>query len=171
MRPYNRAPLSSALLPSQHDPDLALYHRNSFPSPQGPSQSWHSIPRSPLYAVPQPQPSEPGPPGVERYQGHHGFVPPPPPPNPFNHHPSPIIPQPPHSALPGYGPQFGGPALAPASADPRHGYPGFRPGPPNHPPAFAQQRDHENRKRTFSDTAIRSSKWKPYIGPPSRENR
>ncbi|KAK3671092.1 hypothetical protein LTR78_009053 [Recurvomyces mirabilis] len=180
MRPYNGMPLSAGLTPPHQAPDLAPYHHNSFSAPHPPNQNWHTIPRSPLCAVPHPQ-AQPGPPGVDRYQGHHGFVAPPPPPlpNPFTHHnhPSPLTPHP-----QGYGgPQFGGPALAPASADPRFGYPGFRPGPPGHLPAFAQQRgqvessggSNGGRKRTFSDTGVsRSSQWKSYVGPPgSRETR
>ncbi|TKA77052.1 hypothetical protein B0A55_04395 [Friedmanniomyces simplex] len=171
--------------PPDHDPHAYEHqhqgHRNSFPPPTGPPPGygppppgWNAPPPpSPLYAIPQPpayRPYQPPPPpGAEQYQTR---LPPPPP--LFDHQQQkqqqqrpPMTPPLPLSTPLCYGPQYGGPALAPAPAmpDPRLQPPGFRPGPHNHPPAFAQQRGLEGqqqRRRTQSDVHLRASSWRSY---------
>ncbi|KAK0780843.1 hypothetical protein LTR87_014763 [Friedmanniomyces endolithicus] len=152
-------------------------HRNSFPPPTAPPTDygpppprWNGPPPpSPLYAIPPPphRPYQPPPPGAEQYQPR----PPPPPPlfEQQHQHQRPPMTPPPLSTLIAYGPQYGGPPIAPAPAmpDPRLQPPGFRPGPhnhpPAHPPAFAQQRGPEApRRRTQSDVHLRSSSWRSY---------
>ncbi|KAK1057432.1 hypothetical protein LTR74_014185 [Friedmanniomyces endolithicus] len=153
-------------------------HRNSFPPLTAPPTEygpppprWNGPPPpSPLYAIPQPphRPYQPPPPGAEQYQPR----PPPPPPlfeQQHHQHQRPPMTPPPLSTLITYGPQYGGPPIAPAPAmpDPRLQPPGFRPGPrnhpPAHPPAFAQQRGPEApRRRTQSDVHLRSSSWRSY---------
>lgn len=136
-------------------PGHDFYHRNSFPGPpqqQSPASIWNQ-PQSHLYAVPQHL--HPPPPGVPPEQ-YSRFAPPPPPgfqgPPPLHppHTPQPSHPQ---SAPGSYGHQFGGPPLAPATANPAGFHPqGIRPGPP--PPAFAQQAQQQGgfgRKRAASD--------------------
>ncbi|KAK1810167.1 hypothetical protein LTR12_015468 [Friedmanniomyces endolithicus] len=153
-------------------------HRNSFPPPTAPPTDYGPPPTrwtgppppSPLYAIPQPphRPYQPPPPGAEQYQPR----PPPPPPlfeQQHQQHQRPPMTPPPLSTLIAYGPQYGGPPIAPAPAmpDPRLQPPGFRPRPhnhpPAHPPAFAQQRGPEApRRRTQSDVHLRSSSWRSY---------
>ncbi|KAK0306141.1 hypothetical protein LTR01_006489 [Friedmanniomyces endolithicus] len=152
-------------------------HRNSFPPPTAPPAEYGPPPSrwtgppppSPLFAIPQPphRPYQPPPPGAEQYQPR----PPPPPPlfEQHHQHQRPPMTPPPLSTLIAYGPQYGGPPIAPAPAmpDPRLQPPGFRPGPhnhpPAHPPAFAQQRGPEGpRRRTQSDVHLRMSSWRSY---------
>jgi hypothetical protein len=69
-------------------------------------------------------------------------------------------------ASPGsYGPQFGGPPIAPATPDSRHPY-GTGPPGGNHLPAFAQQQRNAegsgSRRRTQSD-APRGTKFQHYV--------
>ncbi|KAK5697659.1 hypothetical protein LTR17_023907 [Elasticomyces elasticus] len=143
-------------------------HRNSFSSHNGPLPGFGPPPGYPqlpglsappppsaLFAVPQShRPYQPPPPGVEQY---HGRPPPPPPPSFMN------PPRPPPTPMAGpYGPQFGGPAIAPMP-DQYQDQPGHRPGPHNLPPAFAQQRGPEGpRKRAQSESLLRTNNWKSY---------
>ncbi|USW49520.1 hypothetical protein Slin15195_G028390 [Septoria linicola] len=77
-------------------------------------------------------------------------------------------PGPPHSSP--FGSQYGGPAIAPATPDPRFPY-GTGPPGGNHPPAFAQQQRNSegngSRRRTQSD-APRQTKFHHYAGPRNR---
>ncbi|KAK3068360.1 hypothetical protein LTR53_014150, partial [Teratosphaeriaceae sp. CCFEE 6253] len=149
-----------------HHQQQLQQHRNSYPPLPSLAPGWSGPPgpppplRSPLFAIPQrPQPPpppppsyHPPPPGVDQYLGR-----PPPPPSLYHQQPQHI----PASPL-AYGPQYGGPALAPMP-DPRYNPPGFRPGAHNHPPAFAQQRGPEGpRKRAQSETHLRSNSWRQY---------
>lgn len=139
-------------------------HRNSFPPPQQPPH-WPQ-PQSPLFALPSALQHPPPPPHgmpLEQFRPHPHYAHPPPtphyqPPPPMPHH----APHPPPS--PGsWGPQYGGPALAPAPPDPRFHQPGLGPG-PNRLPAFAQQQRHNDghRRRTQSEAQQPEQKWNAY---------
>lgn len=125
---FGRAPSFGGAPHPFHTNFRDFHHsRDLYQPPHNPASIWNQPSPSPLYAIPQPPPNHPPPPGVPADQ-YNRFGPP----------------QPPQSAPGSYGLRFGGPPIAPAT--PNLGFSGLGWRPSQGIPAFAQQAQQQQQQ-------------------------
>lgn len=146
--PYSSAPMyGSAPPPYAYEQRGPYPPLNPYPAPTG----FAGLPGAPMSQAQAPPPF---------YGGPHGL--PPPPQQPGGYGPPPPLTSRPPPTPPGYGSQYGGQPILPASHDPRYG-PNGTSAAGSAGPAFAQYQQHDGRRRR--NQSLGQREFQHYHGP------